>query len=355
MRTNPRTLWQSAGVVLLVSALLLPGCGSKMPTKNRGKAASSATSSANKQSLAGKKILLVHSYHPEYPWVASVTEGVRTGLKGSGVQLKVFYMDTKRKTDKAWMVKAGQLATKEMLSYKPDAVIVCDDNAQQHFVMQHIGEKTPFIFTGVDADPSKYGFPASNATGVIERPHFRESLGLARRIRPIKRIAVLSCNDSTSVAALGFMKQDNIDVEVAEWKLATDFNDWKKAVDRFNNSVDAIVIRSYQAVVDPATGDKMKPADVVNWTVAHAKVPTIAFHDFEISDGMLMGVVKDGREYGQKPAAYALSLLSGTPIDSLPVIKASKGIPMINSLTAKRLGMAIDTDTLRDVRIVPER
>ena len=117
----------------------------------------------------------------------------------------------------------------------------------------------PVVFTGVDADPSKYGYPAANVTGVIERPHFKESLALAQRLRPIKRIAVLSCHDSTSILALGFMKQEQLDVEVAEWLMVDDFDDWKKAVERFNHSVDAIVIRSYQAVKKPGSVENMAP------------------------------------------------------------------------------------------------
>ena len=301
-------------------------------------------------SLKGKKILLVHSYHPGYPWVASISEGVRRALRGTGVQLDILYMDTKRKTSDAWMHEAGQMAAGKMASYKPNVVITCDDNAQQYFVRKYVGGRTPFVFTGVDADPSKYGFPASNVTGIIERPQLRASLELARRLRPIKRIAVLSCNDSTSIAALGFMKQDPIDAKVVEWKLAKDYNDWKQAVLRYNKTVDAIVVRSYQAVVDPSTGGKMNPATVALWTAHNAKVPTIAFHDFEIKDGMLVGVVKSGIEYGEKPTSYALKIMRGTPVRDLPIIRANIGTKMINRSTAQRLGIKLTSRTLQGVQ-----
>ncbi len=302
--------------------------------------------------LKGRRMLLVHSYQRGYHWVDTITEGVQTALKGTGVELDIFYMDAKRHTDEAWKIDAGRRAKKRVDEFHPDIILASDDDACQYFATFYLNTPMPVVFTGVDADPSKYGFPAANVTGVIERPHFKESLALAQRLRPIKRIAVLSCHDSTSTLALGFMKQEPLDVEVAEWLMVDDFDAWKKAVERFNGLVDAIVIRSYQAVKKPSSSENVAPRDVAQWTREHATVPTIAFHDFEIEDGLLVGVVKSGQEYGRIPADYALRILTGTPPSSLPVIKPHKGIEMINCSTARRLGIT-GTDTMpKDVILV---
>ena len=219
--------------------------------------------------------------------------------------------------------------------------------------MSYLNTALPVVFTGVDADPSKYGYPAANVTGIIERPHFKESLAFAQRLRPIKRIAVLSCHDSTSILALGFMKQEQLDVEVAEWLMVDDFDGWKKAVERFNRSVDAIVIRFYEAVKKPGSAENMAPCDVALWTSQHATVATIAFHDFEIEDGLLVGVVKSGQEYVDT-REYALRILAGMPPSSLPIIKPSKGVKMINRVTAARLGIAVAGEVSSDTILVPK-
>ena len=211
-------------------------------------------------------MLLVHSYHQGYRWVDTITEGVRSAIQGTGLELDIFCMDAKRHTDEAWKIDAGRRARKRVDEYHPDIILAADDDAQEYFATFYLNTALPVVFTGVDADPSKYGYPAANVTGVIERPHFKESLALAQRLRPIKRIAVLSCHDSTSILALGFMKQEQLDVEVAEWLMVDDFDGWKKAVERFNRSVDAIVIRSYQAVKKPGSSENMAPRDVAAWT-----------------------------------------------------------------------------------------
>ena len=346
---------------LFIAAVLLTcGCREELPPKPQenhaaeGPAAKPSPIAFPHAGPKGCRMLLVHSYHEGYRWDDTITEGVRSAIQGTGLELDIFYMDAKRHTDESWKIDAGRRAKEKVKHYHPDIILAADDDAQQYFAVSYLNTALPVVFTGVDADPSKYGYPATNVTGVIERPHFKESLALAQSLRPIKRVAVLSCHDSTSMLALGFMKQEQLDVEVAEWLMVDDFDDWQKAVDRFNRSVDAIVIRSYQAVKKPGSAENVVPRDVAAWTCEHATVPTIAFHDFEIEDGLLVGVVKSGQEYGRIPAEYALRILQGTPPSSLPVIKPSKGVKMINRTTALRLGIPRGNKMPGDVIFVPK-
>lgn len=344
--------------IFIVGLLLSSGCREELPPRtHEDKTESSAFKSLPTVSpgtgIQGRRMLLVHSYHQGYRWVDTITEGVRSAIQGTGVELDIFCMDTKRHTDEAWKIDAGQRARKRVEEFHPDIILASDDDAQKYFAAFYLNTALPVVFTGVDADPSKYGYPAANVTGIIERPHFKESLALAQRLRSIKRIAVLSCHDSTSILALGFMKQEQLDVEVAEWLMVDNFDDWKKAVERFNRSVDAIVIRSYQAVKKPGSLENIIPREVAAWTCEHATVPTIAFHDFEIEDGLLVGVVKSGQEYGRLPAEYALRILAGTPPGTLPIIKPGHGIPRINRTTARRLGISCADKMPNDVVLFP--
>ena len=124
-------------------------------------------------------MLLVHSYHQGYRWVDTITEGVRSAIQGTGLELDIFCMDAKRHTDEAWKIDAGRRAKKRVDQYHPDIILAADDDAQQYFAAFYLNTALPVVFTGVDADPSKYGYPAANVTGVIERPHFKESLAFA--------------------------------------------------------------------------------------------------------------------------------------------------------------------------------
>ncbi len=348
--------------LLLVSATLpLAACREDLPQKAKGdsvKPPSPPVTSSPADAARGSttaRMLLVQSYHPEYLWVETITQGIRSTVAGTRVDLDILYMDTKRHPDAAWKAESGRRAMERVARYKPHVILTIDDDAQTYFARQLVGGSIPLVFCGVDADPSKYGYPATNVTGIIERPHFRESIDLASRLRPIQRIAVMSCNDSTSIAALGFMKQDKLSVEVAEWRMVDDFDQWKQAVFHFNTSVDALVIRSYQAVCKSGGRQIEDPKVVVDWTVEHATIPTIAFHDFEINDGLLVGVVKSGHEYGAMAAEYALQILDGVSPATLPVKRTKTGIPMVNRSTAARLGISLKDDAIRGVTLVSEK
>jgi len=349
------TAWRM-GLAALGAAgwLLAAGCGEALPPKPVQEADPDEPAEIPARPVTGKKVLVVHSYHTEYPWVAAITRGIEKGLDGTGVGLDFFYMDTKRKTEEAWKVRAGELALRKVSEDKPDLVIAVDDNAQQYFAMKYVGAALPVVFCGVNEDPSKYGFPASNITGIIERPHFVSTLKYLARLRPVKKVAVLSDDSETSAGALRFMKEDFTDVEVAEFKMVRDFAAWKEAVLRYNDTVDAFGVYMYHTIKDGVDPQSMEPKTVMRWTAENAKVPTFGFFEFGVEDGLLIGVVESGLEYGEKAAAYALEMLRGTPIASLPVIKAHVGLRMVNRETAERLNLTLGDEVTRGARLVPE-
>ena len=113
-------------------------------------------------------MLLVHSYHRGYRWVDTISEGVRSVVERTGMKLDILYMDAKRHTDEGWKIAAGRRASQWVAEHRPDIILAADDDAQEYFAMRYVNTSLPIVFTGVDADPSKYGYPAANATGVID-------------------------------------------------------------------------------------------------------------------------------------------------------------------------------------------
>jgi len=302
---------------------------------------------ADASSQQPKKVLLLHSYHAEYPWVASITKGVRDALEGENVVLQIFYMDTKRKTSQDWKVQSGKLAKDMIEKWKPDVVIAADDNAQIFVTQKYAGNKPYFVFCGVNGEPSDYGLPASNVTGVIERPHFKESVEYLQKIIPnIRKIAVISDDGPTSIGALEFMNNQNLAVKILDYHLIGDFNTWQKRVTEYNIDADALCIYMYHTVREKGNTLSMSPKEVMNWTQANCTIPTIGFFDFSIEDGMFCGVVESGEEHGYEAAKMAVSLLKGVSIESLPVKTAEQGIPMVNLDIAKGLNIIIPKDIL---------
>lgn len=295
--------------------------------------------------MAGDKVLLVHSYHKGYPWVDTITAGVQKGLEGSGAQLEIFYMDTKRKTSEEWKVKAGQMAKEKVDAFKPNVVITADDNAQAYFARYYASKFSPqIVFCGVNAEASMYGFPASNVTGILERPHFLESLMLLKAIgRNIKTIAFITDDGPTSTAVCAYMrklKKSSL-IKIVSLDQPSTFAQWQALIKKYQNSVDSIAIFTYHTVKETDGGDSIEPKKVINWTLANNKKPTVGFIDFAIEDGVLCGVVESGEDHGFEAAQIAKKILKGKKASDFRVKTAQKGSVMLNNKTAEKLGIEI--------------
>jgi ABC-type uncharacterized transport system substrate-binding protein len=122
---------------------------------------STASSGAN-------KCLYVSSYHRGYAWSDGVEQGLRKVLTGH-CEIRQIDMDTKRNKSAEFKQSAAAAVKREIESWKPDVVIVSDDNAAKYVVKEYYRDAdTPFVFSGVNWTVKEYGFPYSNVTGIIE-------------------------------------------------------------------------------------------------------------------------------------------------------------------------------------------
>ncbi|MFH2137648.1 MAG: ABC transporter substrate binding protein [Candidatus Omnitrophota bacterium] len=303
-----------------------------------------------------KKILLVHSYHAEYPWVASITRGVMEAVKDSPVAVEIFYMDTKRQTTQEWKAKSGKLAIEKIEQWQPDVVICADDNAQIFVTQKYAGKEKPqFVFCGVNGEPADYGLLVPNVTGIVERPHFNESLDYLKIIIPnIRKAAVISDDGPTSIGAMDFIGRANPEIKILDYHLIGSFDVWKQRIIQYNVDADVLCVYMYHTVKDKGAEQSLLPKDVMVWTRINCMIPTIGFFDFAIEDGLLCGVVESGEEHGWEAANMALQILNGTSPGTLPIKTAQKGLKMVNLKTAKHLGISIPEQIIKEADKVVE-
>jgi len=300
------------------------------------------------------KVLLVHSYHMEYEWVAGISRGVKRALQLSDVELELFHMDTKRKTDESWKIESGEIAKKTVADWQPDVVIAVDDNAQKYFASSYLGKTKPkIVFCGVNAELEKYGYPADNITGMLERPHMVSSLQLLKSIVPeAHRIAVITDNSLTSEGTLNYLKSLQTGFEMVSWETPSTFDSWRAAVLRAQDTADAIVIYTYHTVKQEGSAESLSPKVVMDWSVANSKIPLVALLSFGIEDGLLCGVVESAMEHGYEAGKIALSLLNGECAGNIPVKTAEKGQAMLNLNTARRLGLDVPSSVIESADII---
>ena len=302
---------------------------------------------------AEKKILIIFSYHPEYPWVVKETAGAEDVLKDKGIMIEKFYLDTKRHTDSEWWENIAYKAVNKIDEFKPDIVIVFDDNACQLVAKKYIGKNLPFVFSGMNAEPEDYGFPAENITGVIERHHIKESIELLRKLVPdAKKCAIITDSSQTSMGFLNGIKGIEYPIEICEFYTINDFIEWKEKVNELQSKVDAIGLFTYHTIKKKDEELSLPPEEVLQWTLENNKLPEFALLDFAIQNGALCGVALSVSEQGKAAAEIALRILEGTkPID-IPIKCPEKGNSIINQKRAKELNIKIPDDLVEEVEVI---
>ncbi len=302
---------------------------------------------------AGKKVLLVFSYHPKFSWVIEETIGVEDVFKDKGITIEKFYLDTKRHTDSEWMKNIADEAVKKIDEFKPDVVIVFDDNACELVAKKYIGKKLPFVFCGMNAEPDVYGFPAENITGVLERHHIKESIDLLKKLVPdIKKYAIITDASHTSKVFVNGINGMEYPIEFCESYTINDFDDWKEKVNELQTKVDAIGLFVYHTIKKKGEELSLPPEEVLKWTLKSNKLPEFAILDFTIRDGALCGVTLSGSEQGKTAAEITLVILDGEKPSDIPIKCPEKGNPIINEKRAKELNIKIPEDILDKVEIV---
>jgi len=304
-------------------------------------------------SKSSEKLLVIYSYHPEYEWCKQEKKGIDDVFKDQNAIIESFYMDTKRKTSKTWEKNVTNEVLEKIDSFKPDLVIVCDDNACKLVATQFIDKKLPFIFAGINEDPKVYGMPAKNITGVIERNLFSGTIDLLKKLAPsVESIAIISDNSVTSQATASRFTQENFSVKLYEVYKTSNYDDWKKYVRKIQTEVDALGIYLYFTLEEPNSEESVPSEHVLKWTLENNTLPTFSFEEFSVKGGVLCGETQSGYEQGKEAALMAKEILSGTNPADLPVRMPKKGTLTINEKTAKKLNIIIPEELKQKAKII---
>ena len=277
------------------------------------------------------QVLVVMSYDETYPFEAEMREGIETAL-ASHCELTYFYMNTKKN-----FADGPQKAQEAYALYQqlqPDGVITADDDAQAMFVVPYLKDtvKTPVMFCGVNAEPDKYGYPASNVSGILERGHLRESLLLARQLVPsIQRFGRIVKDTPMSQGDVAMTRQDAeaAGFEYIDHPLPSTIQDALKMTEVFKERCDVILISTMQGIPDEH-GNPMTNQAAISRIASKFGKTTIGSTLSDVQDGTLCAVIQSGKEQGQTAAEMLLKAMGGTPVADIPITRNKFGRRIIN-------------------------
>lgn len=304
--------------------------------------------SINIVNSAENDLLIIESYHAEYPWDISYVNGVNNAFKDSDYKIHRFQMDTKRIPKTDYQTKADE-AWKFYQDTQPKLVFLGDDNALT-FLSEKLGStKTPVVYLGINSNPRRMKL-AKNITGVLERPLFKKSVVELRKIMPkSKRILVLFDNGNTSKHAVEEAFKGKTSLKITGIKL--DLKQigkrglWESAINSAkNDGFDSIIIGLYHTLTDDNNAS-VNAVELLKWTSQNSTIPLFAFWSFSVGpDKAAGGLVLEGYSQGEKAAEIAKRILEGSnPADIRPVI-GEKGKFLFSKTLLKKWNVTLPPD-----------
>lgn len=292
-----------------------------------------------------KHVMVINSYHAEFPWVAAHNSALQKGL-GDQTSLSFYYLDTKRTPLAEGRAKAKELMSK-ISAINPDVVVLADDFALQELGTPIMKEGIPVVFLGINGNPRHYLNAMPLATGILERPLLKRSIAYIKDIlNDLDSCLVLFDNKTTAQvvfeSVFNGQKTCRFSKTDTTIKLHNTFAQWKRSVlESKNMGYDAIILGLYQALVDDE-GNHVPAEEVAEWTSANSPVPVFGFWDFSIGKGKAMGgLILSGTPQGKEAAHLITKILDGHPVQTLQPVTAEHGRFLFSRSELRRWGITL--------------
>jgi ABC-type uncharacterized transport system substrate-binding protein len=300
---------------------------------------------ASAEKFPGKKILYIDSYHEGYEWSDGITSAIMDTLKGTGVELKVFRMDTKRNASTEFKNKKAEEAKSLIESYKPDVVIASDDNASLFIVSRYYKDADlPIVFCGVNWDVTNYGYPYKNATGMVEMSGARQLIDMMKPMAKGPRIGYIAASEYTD------QKEADIYRKIFHLEMKTyftkDFAEWKEKFLALQSEADMIIVGNNAGIKG------WNDAEAQDFVMKNTRVPTGALYEW-MTNYALIGATNVPEEQGEWSAQTALKILGGTPPSAIKIVNNKKIKVIANRKIEKTSGIKITADiTKKAVKLI---
>ena len=330
-----------------------------------------------------KRIFVVSSYCKSYLWSQSTQKGLTEAMlnygylddvqqadaftrndqvESSKALIKKAWMDTKRKHSFHEIAQTTARIMQSIDAFRPDLVLLGDDNAANYIGNQLLDTAIPVVFWGINGLPLKYGLvesmdsPGHNITGVWQAGYPKESLDLLTRLCPeVKTFAVLACDSETSRPRLKqiqhLARKGELPLEMVDVVLTNSFTEFKTRVLDLAPRVDSFFILNHDTFSDDE-GNHVDMLDVGKWYLENVKIPEVAPEAQFVREGMLASASDSGYNQGYKAFEMAFDILGqGLNPSRMRTVTPQRGPLTVNRVRARTLGISLDDkmDTIDEI------
>ncbi len=320
-----------------------------------------------------KRIFVVSSYHREYAWSIDTNRGFcaamlrwkffddegqvaeytrNDAVETSGAVFRKMWMDSKSRKSNIEKAAASAAIVKAIKEFKPDILLLGDDEAAEFVGRRFLDSRLPIVFWGLNSNPVKYGLverperPGHNVTGVYQSGYYVESAQLLKRIAPgVRSFAILSDDTpsgrSNRKSVEYSVRKGEIPLRLVETVATSDSALWRRKALELQDKVDAFFVATYTGLKD-AGGNLVPDRETAAWYVSHVRIPEFAGAKFRVEQGMLCAADDSG--YNQAFEAVGIArdiLVKGADPATYPVRTPKRGALVANRQRAGALGIPL--------------
>ncbi|MGA1286664.1 MAG: ABC transporter substrate-binding protein [Rubrivivax sp.] len=323
---------------------------------------------------ARKRVFIVDSYHRSYLWSESTQSGATAAMRKLGyldnddqaralarndqvessrAVIRKDWMDTKRRDSRAEMAAATGRIMAAIRAFRPDLVMLGDDNAARFIGGQLLDSNVPAVFWGINGLPLKYGLvdnldtPGRNITGVWQQGYHKESLDLLKRLVPkAQTFAILACDSESSRPNVKMIEQlaqrGVLPLKLVDRILTNSLDEFKERALEASRKVDAFFVLNHDTLRD-ARGNHVDMLDVGRWYLQNIRIPEASHEDQFVLEGMLLTANDSGFNQGFLAFEMAHGILErGLNPARMAVRTPERGPYLVNRHRARQLGIELD-------------
>jgi hypothetical protein len=272
-------------------------------------------------------ILILHSYHQEYPWTKGQNDGFISALaQDSSFQNSSFYtenLDTKRApfSDEYREFFFHYLAEK-YAGFQPRLIFCTDDNALQFLIRYKASlfPGVPVVFSGVNNLTLQNTLDASQYVGVFEKKEIAPNISFIKKVKPGIKTVYFVGDGSSTYEAIKVEAEREMDTLFPQLRYA--FFSEKSLpllLEKLESLNDGVIILTTIGGFNDDYGSLVPLHMAIDQIRSTVKLPIFSMEDAYVHNGVVGGYVTSGRAQGEIAAALAARILKGEAPESIPL------------------------------------
>lgn len=293
---------------------------------------------------AGKRVYYVASYHQGYPWSDSILKNIQAVFADKNIVFEHFDMDAKRNPSIEYSKNIALQAKAKIEQFRPDVLIVSDDNATKYLVEPYFNGNLPVVFCGVNWGVSEYKFNRKTVTGMVEVELIDDIVRNLRDFALGNRIGFIGIDGYTERKLPSYF-DSLFKISLDKTYFVKNFEEWKQAYLKAQQEVDMLLVHN------PDGLPQWDNVAAKSFVEENTRIPSGTSSSFT-TQFSLIGIIRLPEEQGRWAAETALKVLRAQPVSSIPFATNKEGKLVINMRLGNKLKITFKPALLRTAEII---